>query len=82
VVLWQVAGTLAGVTAVQLDVKLAGGVPRDTLYDAVKLASSGRRQILCKSSQPQAHGLQPRHPLYHISMINILSTIILALAAS
>ncbi|EWM27214.1 polyribonucleotide nucleotidyltransferase 1 [Nannochloropsis gaditana] len=43
---FKVAGTLDGITAIQLDIKLAGGVPPDILVDAIHVAARARRQIL------------------------------------
>jgi len=43
---FKVAGSRKGVTAVQLDVKLAGGVPLEVLEEAIDLATSARGQIL------------------------------------
>lgn len=47
---FKVAGTDAGVTAVQLDVKLAGGVPIDVLARAMQFAKKARTNILRKMS--------------------------------
>jgi len=43
---FKVAGSRKGVTAVQLDVKLAGGVPLEVLEEAIDLATTARGQIL------------------------------------
>lgn len=43
---FKVAGTLAGITAMQLDIKLAGGVPLELLCEGIHLAARSRRQIL------------------------------------
>ena len=43
---FKVAGTLAGITAMQLDIKLVGGVPLETLCEGIHLAARSRRQIL------------------------------------
>jgi len=43
---FKIAGSVAGVTAMQLDVKLVGGVPLSVLADALDLAREGRLQIL------------------------------------
>ena len=42
----QVCGTRAGVTAVQLDVKLQGGVPLAILEEALDHAKDARARIL------------------------------------
>ena len=43
---FKVAGTLAGITAMQLDIKLVGGVPLELLCEGIHLAARSRRQIL------------------------------------
>ncbi|RYH20069.1 S1 RNA-binding domain-containing protein [archaeon] len=43
---FKVAGTRKGVTAIQLDVKLEGGVPLHFLVSALKIAKEGRLEIL------------------------------------
>ncbi len=43
---FKVAGTNAGITAIQLDIKLAGGVPLETLCAAIHVAARSRRTIL------------------------------------
>eukprot|EP00752_Nemacystus_decipiens_P016799 g15035.t1 len=43
---FKVAGTAEGITAIQLDVKLRGGVPLAVLSEALKVAKSGRAQVL------------------------------------
>ena len=44
----KVAGTAAGITAIQLDVKLIKGVPINTIIDALEKARIGRLEILKK----------------------------------
>ena len=48
---FKVAGTTVGVTALQLDVKLALGVPLDALVAALDRAREGRLSILDKMAQ-------------------------------
>lgn len=43
---FKVAGTATGVTAIQLDVKLAGGIPLNILFEALDKAKEARLQIL------------------------------------
>ena len=43
---FKVAGTRDGITAVQLDVKLAGGVPLEILCEGLDSAMAGRLHIL------------------------------------
>jgi polyribonucleotide nucleotidyltransferase len=43
---FKVAGSRHGVTAIQLDVKLAGGVPLSILVEALQLAKEGRIEVL------------------------------------
>ena len=42
----KVAGTKAGVTALQMDVKVAGGIPLRILDEALKTAETGRKDII------------------------------------
>ncbi|CAN0417103.1 unnamed protein product, partial [Scytosiphon promiscuus] len=42
---FKVAGTSKGITAIQLDVKLRGGVPLAVLSDALHLAKKGRAKV-------------------------------------
>ena len=44
---FKVAGTVKGITAMQLDVKLSGGIPVETLIDGLSLARQGRKSVLC-----------------------------------
>ena len=67
---FKVAGTRAGVTALQLDVKLAGGVPLAMICEAVDAAASARAQVLDimevaaplppAGSAPQLKAIAPR----------------------
>ena len=43
---FKIAGTVSGITALQLDVKLEGGVPLDILAQALDVAKEGRLEIL------------------------------------
>ncbi|CAM9591763.1 unnamed protein product [Pylaiella littoralis] len=43
---FKVAGTACGITAMQLDVKLRGGVPLSVLSKALKVARIGRKKVL------------------------------------
>eukprot|EP00981_Chlorochromonas_danica_P000644 scaffold143_cov173-Ochromonas_danica.AAC.20 len=43
---FKVAGTSEGITAIQLDVKLAGGVPLHMLIEALQVARQGRLELL------------------------------------
>ncbi|CAM9125566.1 unnamed protein product [Ectocarpus sp. 4 AP-2014] len=43
---FKVAGTATGITAIQLDVKLRGGVPLPVLSEALRVAKAGRAQVL------------------------------------
>lgn len=43
---FKIAGTVSGITAIQLDVKLEGGVPLDILAKALDVAKEGRLEIL------------------------------------
>ena len=43
---FKIAGSSQGVTAIQLDVKLAGGVPLAVLFQALDMAREGRTEIL------------------------------------
>lgn len=43
---FKIAGTVSGITAIQLDVKLEGGVPLDILAQALDVAKEGRLEIL------------------------------------
>lgn len=45
------AGTRAGITAAQLDVKLPGGVPLEVVEEAVRAAARGRAQLLAIMEQ-------------------------------
>ena len=45
---FKVAGTKKGITAVQLDVKLANGIPISILEEALDRAMEGRRDIIAK----------------------------------
>ena len=40
------AGTTQGITAMQLDIKLQGGVPLETLCEGIHIASRARKLIL------------------------------------
>lgn len=40
------AGTLQGITAIQLDIKLQGGVPLETLCEGIHAAQRARKLIL------------------------------------
>ena len=42
----QVAGTVHGITAIQLDIKLQGGVPLETLCEGIHAAARARKLIL------------------------------------
>ena len=67
---FKVAGTRAGVTALQLDVKLAGGVPLAMICEALDAAASARAQVLDvmevaaplppAGSAPQLKAIAPR----------------------
>lgn len=66
---FKVAGTKKGITAIQLDVKLEGGVPLEILEEAVYRAKEGRERILevmddCLST-PRAH-LKRTAPLIEV----------------
>lgn len=43
---FKVAGSTEGITAIQLDVKLSGGIPLPILFEAIDLAREGRVEIL------------------------------------
>ena len=49
---FKVAGTMQGITAMQLDIKLQGGVPLETLCEGIYAAARARKQILgtCSST--------------------------------
>jgi polyribonucleotide nucleotidyltransferase len=49
---FKVAGTTTGITAIQLDVKLAGGVPLPLLFEGIDLAKVGRLEILDQMLSP------------------------------
>jgi polyribonucleotide nucleotidyltransferase len=50
---FKVAGTSAGITAIQLDVKLEGGVPLPILFEAMDKAKVARLDILESVKNPQ-----------------------------
>lgn len=43
---FKIAGTSNGVTAIQLDIKLEGGIPLHVLQEALVMASGARQQVL------------------------------------
>lgn len=49
---FKVAGSTLGITAIQLDVKLAGGVPLPLLFEGIDIAKIGRQEILEKMLTP------------------------------
>lgn len=67
---FKIAGSSNGITAIQLDVKLEGGLPLDILIQALALARDGRQEILelmydsvwTKSSHMKTFG-QTKHSL-------------------
>ena len=59
---FKVAGSENGVTAMQLDVKLDGGVPIDIVIEALFLAKKGRHQILSAMGDPAKGGIKGLHP--------------------
>lgn len=67
---FKIAGTTTGVTAIQLDVKLDGGVPLSLLIEALEVARLGRLEILESINQciPQHRStVKPHAP--HAAMI-------------
>ena len=65
-VLHPLAGTRAGITAAQLDVKLPGGVPLDIVEEAVHAAARGRAQLLTIMEQavPKVGGWTLPRPVW------------------
>ncbi|CAN0041379.1 unnamed protein product [Discosporangium mesarthrocarpum] len=62
---FKVAGTPSGVTAMQLDVKLEGGIPLSVLETALVKAEHGRKKVLMAMSKAikcPAPELKPRAP--------------------
>ncbi len=54
---FKVAGTISGITALQLDIKVKG-LSQDILIKALSQAKTGRLHILCEMNKQLAH---PRH---------------------
>lgn len=71
---FKVAGTANGITAIQLDVKLAGGVPLHMLTEALHIAREGRMEVLSTmktaiAANPNV-GLRPHAPRAELVKIN------------
>ncbi|GMH53851.1 hypothetical protein TL16_g01546 [Triparma laevis f. inornata] len=63
---FKVAGTTEGITSMQLDVKLAGGVPVDVLVEALEKARVGRLHILGQIVQERREKIKDTAPMVEV----------------
>ncbi|GMF41925.1 unnamed protein product [Phytophthora fragariaefolia] len=75
---FKVAGTTAGVTALQLDVKLPGGVPLPVLKEGLREAKQARLHVLRRMStelaEPRPHLKSSGSALPNVSMECVIPT--------